>query len=133
MIHLKRTFWIVVSLLTVSCSPTTTKIYTRPGGAELIMDDELSLGTSPIALTEPVWIWTRHSIKASLPGFQTRTIEIENTGFNAGGTIACVCTAGILLPLFFRSSYLPQYLVELAPEEKASTDIQLDEPLSFHE
>lgn len=124
---------LAVSLLGASCAPTTTRIYTRPGGADLVMDNEYALGKSPVELSEPVWIWTNHSIRVSKPGFKTRTIEIKNTGINAGGAIACVCTAGILLPLFFRSSYLPQYLVELAPEETASKTIHLEKPFSFHE
>ncbi len=97
------------------------------------MDDKFALGQSPIQLSEPVWIWTRHRLSFSKPGYKTRVIEIENTGINPGGALVCVCTAGILLPLFFRSAYLPQYSVELAPEEQATAPIQLQQRFSFQE
>lgn len=124
--------YIFFSVLISACA-SSTRIYTKPSGATLITEGDKYLGTSPLQLTEPVWIWSKRTVKASLPGYQSRQIVLKNTGINPGKTIGCLCTAGILLPLFFSSTYLPQYQIELVPNVKKSASITLQKPISFHE
>ncbi len=79
------------------------------------MDGSKHLGKTPIQLTEPVWLWTKHSLTLEKPGYQPATMLIRNDGLHFGYAAICVCTGGLLLPLAFVSSYQPRYEVTLDP------------------
>ena len=111
----RRTLLIALIAAAFSGCYSKTKIYSKPTGAQVVMDRGYDLGKTPIELEEMVWMWTKHQLTVSAPGHEPKTIDIRATGINAGYAVVCICTAGLLLPLGPASGYPPQYFVELTP------------------
>lgn len=110
-----------------------TRIYSRPAGASVLIDNKRSLGQTPVEIEEQVWVWTKHAITLQAQGYQPRTVQIRSTGVNWGYAVACACTLGILLPLGLLSSYPAQYVVDLVPltPDEASPPLQESAAVTF--
>lgn len=120
-------------LVVFSGCVSTTRIYSKPAGAKLVIDDEKVLGRTPVEYKESVWIWTKHEIDVTLDGYEPATLTLKNRGMNSAGFAACACTLGVLLPFMFLSRYEPQYVLELKPktESTRSTPPQFSRKLNF--
>lgn len=120
------------SLLALVCTSgcySTTTIYSQPAGAKVVLDQKHEIGTTPLTVSEPVWIWTDHVLTLSSPGYATRPLQIRSEGLNFAYLAVCVCTAGLLLPIMFASEYPPQYVVQLQPENpQAAQTAYLEKP-----
>lgn len=122
----------VAALLATGC-PSTTQIRTKPAGAQIVMDNTIKLGRTPIEYEEMVWVWTNRRFEARMPGYETTVFQIEKD-YPWGQNLAlCLCTGFILWPIVFASGYVPQTLVELRPSGQAFVADGIDErfELSF--
>lgn len=106
---------VVIACLLLSGCFSTTRIYSDPPGADVVLDAERRLGTTPVELEEMVWLWTRHQVTVQKEGYEPQVIRIRSEGLKFGYAAVCVCTAGLLLPMLLASTYPQQYTVTLQP------------------
>lgn len=113
----------VVGLLCVALSGciSTTKIYSKPSGATVVIDDTRLLGETPIELEQQVWLWTSHSLTFIADGYVTQTVALKNTGIRWAHALICLCTAGLVFPTAMASTYPEQVVVEMTPLGAAPT------------
>lgn len=124
----------LLALFSASGCYSTTKIYSDPPGARVVMDHQRYLGETPVELKETVWLWTRHSLTIDKKGYTSVTLPIRNEGLNYAYLAVCVCTGGLLLPIMFASKYPPQYTVTLEPTVPATTatPFEKEAAIAFH-
>ncbi len=111
--------WLLCAVALGNGCFSTTKIYSKPMGATVVMDGKHPLGATPIELEEQVWLWTQHLLTVEAPGYTTRTVQLRAAGINYGYLVVCVCTLGLLVPLAVTSAYPKQYVVVLTPSTPA--------------
>lgn len=117
---------VAVVLLSSSCY-STTRVYSNPSGATVVLDETKNLGTTPLEVEDQVWLWTKHSVTVQKDGYESQTIELKNEGLNLGYLALCVCTLGLLLPIMFASEFPTQYVVQLSAATPQSGSEPLDE------
>lgn len=123
----------LVLMAGVSGCASTTYIYSEPTEAEVSIDDEV-VGTTPVAYTELVYVWTRREVKVSKPGFRTRTFEVRGEGpLSPVYATLCLCTAGLFLPALFVSEFERDlYVVPLESSEPPKNQpLIIDEGIDF--
>jgi hypothetical protein len=95
---LRLTSIIALSTLAVGlgsgCSKRTY-IKTTPEGAEATLDDGRELGTTPILLEEDIWVWTRHTITFTKPGYKPTELTLNGKA-QAANIAVCAIGACIL-------------------------------------
>lgn len=116
---------ILATVLLAGCA-STTQVRTDPAGAEIIMDNTIKLGKSPIEYREMVWVWTSRRFEARLPGYETEVFQIPKKYPWGQNLAVCFCSGFILWPVVFASGYEPSVNVSLRP---ASASNGTSEPL----
>jgi hypothetical protein len=113
--------WVVLS----GCG-TSTKLSSRPHGAEVIMDGERLLGRTPLLLQEQAWLWTDHTLTFRKEGYLTEQVTLEANA-NAANVIVCLCLWP-LWPLSLQGVYQDRVVVNLEPSHSAA--LQRPDPLA---
>jgi hypothetical protein len=112
---------ITVASLAMGCV-STTQIQSQPSGAEIVMDNTIKLGRTPIEFREMVWVWTNRRFEARMPGYQSQVFYIQKQYPWAQNLVVCLCTGLILWPVLLASEYVDQTMVQLIPAGSAELD-----------
>lgn len=105
--------WMVLS----GCG-TSTKLSSRPHGAEVIMDGDRLLGRTPILLQEQAWLWTDHTLTFRKEGYLTEQVTLEGEA-SAANVIVCLCLWP-LWPLSLQGVYQDRVVIDMEPAASAA-------------
>ena len=127
-------FLISFVLMTSGCA-STAYIYTEPSGAEVRVDDKV-LGSTPLAYTDLVYVWTTREVTVASKGYRTRTFELRSDGpLSPVYATLCLCTAGLFLPALFVSEFEHELYVvpmeSLEPPDEEPLIIRDSEGIDF--
>ena len=129
---------------------STLPIYSRPPGAEVVMDETKELGPTPILLKEQVWVWTSHSLTFTKEGYKPETVEVSASARPVSLALCSVgvCFMWMLWPVALLGRYRGELIVRLEldpaatgpfggsdlrePRTPEATTRWVDEPISLH-
>jgi len=97
---------------------TSLPLYSRPEGAEVVMDDKRALGQTPILLKEQAWVWTSHTFTFTKAGYRPETIKVRARPRipNIAFCLLGICISWLVWPAGFVGGYKREIVVNLQRE-----------------
>jgi|MDSZ01.3.fsa_nt_gb hypothetical protein len=111
-----------------SACTTTLPIYSRPEGAEVVMDEKRALGQTPIVVKEQAWVWTSHTFTFTKEGYRPETIKVRARPKipNVAFCLLGFCISWIVWPVGFSGEYKREIVVNLEREFDADAFDAID-------
>ncbi|GEM_PF-5555306 len=106
-----------MTLGSTACT-TTLPLYSRPEGAEVVMDEKRALGQTPILVKEQAWVWTSHTFTFTKDGYRPETIKVRARPRipNVAFCLLGFCISWLVWPVGFAGEYKREIVVNLERE-----------------
>lgn len=121
---------LIVVMLSSACT-STMGIYSRPAGADVVMDRDKTLGKTPILLKEQTWIWTRHQFTFTKAGYESQTIKVSAKARPANMVLAVCTTSCCLWPVALLGQLPDTIVATMTPDANPYEQASLTESVEI--